>query len=205
MIFTITIWSLWTIASSSALALPPEYQVNIREGCRQSIAGAYLHAHDEHERLQGYIVTIKEQLSSAKIAAAKADTEAKTAAVVLAKNTYDTDLASKNDAAASMARTMRAQVKDYQELLTQASQQLPAAEAAEKKLRQQILKVFNIERLPDPPKGGYPFRITYRSECPKYRALCPLPNKEREALLEIRVDGTLPESCQRYAEQSMLR
>ena len=58
----------------------------------------------------------------------------------------------------------------------------------------------------DKPDGGYPLKIRYRAECPKYRHLCPLPTPFRELLLELRLDdGQTPEACQRYASLSKLR
>ena len=58
--------SLWLLYIATAFAMPPEYQVNAREGCRQAIAGAYLAAYDEHERAINYIVTLKEQINGTK-------------------------------------------------------------------------------------------------------------------------------------------
>ena len=197
--------SLWLLHVATALAMPPEYQVNVREGCRQAIAGAYLAAYDEHERAINYIVTLKEQTKALKAASTKAQAQAKTAAAALAEHSYDVDRASRNDDAASAARVMESQLKEYQTLLDESQRRIPEVAAREKKLRDQIVKVFNIERADDATKGGYPFRLNYRNTCPKYRALCPLPEKEREHLLEIKIDGVVPEECQKYAGQSKLR
>jgi hypothetical protein len=197
--------SLWLLYAATAFAMPPEYQVNAREGCRQAIAGAYLAAYDEHERAINYIVTLKGQITALKAASVKAQAQAKTAAAALAEHSYDVETARRNDDAASAARVMESQLKEYRTLLDEAQRRVPEVAAREKKLRDQIVKVFNIERADDAIKGGYPFRLNYRSHCPKYRALCPLPEKEREHLIEIKIDGAVPEECQKYAGQSKLR
>jgi len=197
--------SLWLLYVATAFAMPPEYQVNAREGCRQAVAGAYLGAYDEHERAINYIVMLKEQITALKAAAVKAHAQAKTAATALAEHSYDVEIARRNDDAASAARVMESQLKEYRTLLEEAQRRVPEVAAREKKLRDRIVKVFNIERADDATKGGYPFRLNYRSTCPKYRALCPLPEKEREHLIEIKIDGAVPEECQKYAGQSKLR
>ena len=192
------------LVGAVAFGVPAEYQVNVREGCRQAIAGAYLQALDEKARISDYMKTLKEQLVHLEAALKEADVEAKKAADVLAKQHYDIDVASRNDAATAKVKGLRAQITDYRGLLEKTEGQLPLALTKEKKLHDRIVKVFRIDHLADQSGGGYPIKITYRSDCPKFRAVCPLPPKEREALLEIEVDGEVPESCRRYVGLSHL-
>ena len=195
----------WLVLTTSARGLPASYQVNIREGCRQAVAGGYLQAYDERERVTAYIATLKQQISELKTASDKAEVEAKKAAAALASHTFDTELAAKNDTEATVAKSLNDQWKDYQNLLEHAQAELPAAVAKEKKLHDQIVKVFNLERGEEKADGGYPIKITYRSSCPKYRALCPLPREYWDNLLDIVIDGAIPEPCRRYVDQSHLR
>ena len=55
------------------------------------------------------------------------------------------------------------------------------------------------------PDGGYPIVVSYRSSCPKYRHLCPLPREDANRLRAIEIDGEVPVACERYASLSNIR
>jgi hypothetical protein len=196
--------SIWLWLATSALGVPAEYQVNAREGCRQAVAGAYVQAYDEHERSLAYVATLKEQLSALKTASAKSKKELSTIESALAKQNYDIDKASKLDMAAANARAVLDQTAEYQKMLDEAEKAVTPAHHREQDIRRQFGKVFQIETVKDSGKGGYPFRVTYRTPCPKYRALCPLPSDQQQELQELRIDGTLPEACRKYLGQSKI-
>ena len=190
---------------ATAMAVPVEYQVNAREGCRQAIAGSYVEAHDEYQRALAYLENVTEQVKELKAAAIKADKDAKAAAAKMAGKSYDIDTASNNDMAASSSRAIHQQLTEYLKLQSQAERDVVPTRQREQTLKDQLSKVFVIEQINDPPRGGYPFRVVYRTACPKYRALCPLPATEQDALAKFKIDGDLPESCRKYLGQSKIR
>lgn len=80
------------------------------------------------------------------------------------------------------------------------------AEADEKKLREHLTKMFTFERMNDMADGGYPIKLHYKTDCPKYRALCPLAAQDAKILASIELPGAaLPEPCKRYLGLSNLR
>jgi hypothetical protein len=194
-----------SILSARGIARPTEYQVNIRESCRQTIAGAYLKVYDERERLRTYIIALNDQLKNLAPlleSARKADIAA---AKALEKAAFETDVIAKRGEAASQLKSLEDQHREAQDLKAKAEKDHKKYVAEEAALRAAILPVFSFERLEDKPDGGYPVHLHYRSGCPKYRHLCPLPARDTAALLSIKIDGKVPEPCERYAGLSRMR
>jgi uncharacterized membrane protein len=195
----------WVVLSPRGSARPTEYQVNIREGCRQAVAGAYLKVYDERERLRTYIIALNDQLKSLTPlleSARKADIAA---AKALEKTAFETNVVAKRGEAAAHLKVLEDQHRETTILKTRAELDHKKYVAEEASLKAAILPVFSFERLEDKPDGGYPVHLHYRSGCPKYRHLCPLPAKDTAALLAIKIDGKVPEPCERYAGLSRLR
>lgn len=186
-------------------ARPPEYQVNVREGCRQAIAGGYLRVYDERERLRTYIIALEDQLKELKPLVASALKADEKAAKAMEKATFDTEIAAQRGEAASHVKALKAQQQETEILKTQAQKDHQKYIAEEAALRAAILTVFIFERTEDKPDGGYPVHLKYRAACPKYRHLCPLPAKDVTSLVAIKIEGKLPEECHRYAGLSKLR
>lgn len=203
-LFVTAFATLSCLAPAKAGAMPPEYQVNVREGCRQAIAGGYLKAYDEKERTAAYQTSLQDQQATLKVALAKAQAQAKAAAAAAAGHDFDATLAATRGDTAIVVQTLTAQMADYQALMAKNAPQIATAAAAEKRLRAEIDVVFQFTRTGDLKDGGYPTQLAYRSACPKYRALCPLPAKDREALAGIKIEGKLPEACSKYVGQSHL-
>lgn len=179
-------------------ARPAAYRVNVREGCRQSIAGAYLKVYDEKERLRTLIRALTEQTSGLKPLLDAARRDDRLAAETLAKASFEADVAARRGATAAHLQALEEQLKDTEAQLAKAQKEHAAAVLEEARLRAQISPVFEIKRTQDKPDGGYPLELIYRADCPKYRHLCPLPDKLAESLARIRIDEGLPEACQRY-------
>ena len=184
--------------AESALAMPPEYQVNAREACRRAIAGAYLNAYGELDRLGMEQRAATAQVVSLGAKLAEAQRRYDTAVAKHKAAGFDQVLAAERDEARSLLELLTAQRRDYAAQASRASQGQTRQLLIEQQLRKQVEKVFIIARTGDLPDGGYPEHVDYRSPCPKFRSLCPLPDSEQELLLGIQVDGQTPEACQRY-------
>jgi plasmid stabilization system protein ParE len=80
-----------------------------------------------------------------------------------------------------------------------------ATAAAEKTMLAAVSKAFTMKRMGDQRDGGYPIRLDYKSSCPKYRVLCPLPIDQADAVKAIPLEDSAQESCTRYTSLSKLR
>jgi hypothetical protein len=192
------------LAAAPALAVPAELQPNSREACRRAVAGAYLNAYGEKERLEHLIRATDAEIATTKSALAAARRELASWSAKAKAESFDVDLATKRDDAAVIVKGDEDQLKTYEQEMADAKGKLGAPVAEERRLRGLIDKVFVFERLLDQADGGYPIHLAYRSPCPKYRALCPLPPKDADRLLAITVDGQAPEPCSRYASLSKI-
>lgn len=191
--------------SPAASARPSEYRTNVREACRQAVAGGYLKQYDEREKLRTYVRTVKEQVETTADAVKKARKAFEAAKAAAEKETFELALANKRDEASATLQTLEAQQRDYEDLKSEAEKTLAKATENEDALKKKIVKVFVFERVEDRPDGGYPIHLAYKSACPKFRHLCPLPREEAEKLTQIEVDGEAPDACVRYASLSKIR
>ncbi len=201
----LAIFAAFLGVSPAVLARPAEYRTNIREACRQAVAGGYLKQYDEREKLRTYVKTLKEQVGATAAAAKKAKKAFEVAKAAAEKQTFELALAQKRDETTITLQTLETQQKDYEDLQAEAEKTLAKATENEAALKKRIVKVFVFERLEDRPDGGYPIHLAYKSACPKFRHLCPLPRGEAEKLTEIEVDGEVPDACVRYASLSKIR
>ncbi len=188
-----------------ASARPSDYQTNVREACRQAVAGGYLKVYDEREKLTVYVKSLEEQVKATDVALAKARVELAKAKDAAAKQSFDLAVASRRDEAATTVQNLESQRADYLALKVKSVDSLAKAKTGEHDLKLTVDKVFAFERTEDKADGGYPIQIAYRSPCPKYRHLCPLPPRDAELLVKIIVDGASPEACGRYASLSKIR
>jgi hypothetical protein len=211
--YTLSMQTLWitfwlsgiSLLPAQALARPPEYRVNVREGCRQAIAGGYLKVYDEKERLRTYIRALDDQLKELKPLLQSARNADQAAAKAMEKSAFETEVAARRGEAAAHLRAVETQYKEAEVLKSQAQKEHQRYVAEEAALRAAILPVFSFERTEDKPDGGYPIHLSYKAGCPKYRHLCPLPAKDAADLIKIKIEGIVPEECQRYAGLSKLR
>lgn len=193
------------LMASRAVARPDSQRVNVREACRQAVAGAYLKVYDERERLKTYMRALAYQLKDLEAAAGKSKGELARLERQAKETTFEVSLATRRDEAAASVGVFESQIAEAKKLRSDAATSLDQQVAAEKELRVAIERVFTFQRMDDKPDGGYPLTLTYKSDCPKYRYLCSLPAKDVDNLKLIRPGGKLPEECERYAGLSRLR
>ncbi len=193
------------VFAGPARAVPEDYKVNVREGCRQSISGAYISAYTERERGRTLVKTLARQIQDTAQALKTSQDELARLKARSAGKDFELQQAVDMDQLTSRIRTLDAQRGDYAGMAQKAHVELAAAEALEKTLLQGLAKVFVVERTLDKADGGFPIRLDYKATCPKYRALCPLPADAARDLLAIALEGGPPEACRRYATLSKLR
>lgn len=188
-----------------ALGTPVSDPANVREACRQALGGAYLKVYDEKTKADDYAEMLKESLDKLRTAVEAAAKDAKSKRIIAERSGYDLDKAVRRDQAQAKLDVLTSQLAESQHLLATATAARETHAKEERRLRQDLSSVFVFDRHNDQRDGGYPLRIEYKAACPKYRYLCTLPDADVEQLLRIRIDGVLPEPCERYAGLSKLR
>jgi hypothetical protein len=193
------------LGATSAAARPDAQKPNAREACRAAVAGSYLKTYDERERLKTYIKALDAQVKDLEAARTKVAGEEKALAAKAGAEAFDVNLAVKRDEALAHLRTLELRAEEARDLKRRAATELDGHVAREARLRAQVERVFVFTRTGDKPDGGYPTELRYKSPCPKYRYLCPLPASDVEALLQITDGGKPLPDCERYASLSKLR
>ncbi len=189
--------------ATPALSRPDE--VNVRERCRQIIAGGYLRLYDDQQRLADAVKAADEQIAALDQQVKQAETQYAAAKQAAAAGSFELAAAVKRDELGAVAQSLASQAKNYHGQRAAAAANLARVSAAEAVLRKSIAAVFNVTRTQDRQDGGYPVEVAYKSPCPKYRYLCALPPADRDKLLAIKIEGETPEACQRYVSLSKAR
>ncbi|MBP6218682.1 MAG: hypothetical protein KA436_08860 [Oligoflexales bacterium] len=171
---------------------------NPREDCRKRVAGLYLEAYDQLTQAKDWLVLLNKQkldLTSEEAAAQ--------GALVLAKHqetedVYDDNLALKARTASERFKTVRSALKDQEDLISKAKDQEKKAFSEEALLRTRISRVFDFMEHPK-ESIGYRFEVRYKSSCPKYRYVCPLPAEAAQLLINIFNGKPTPPPCESYS------
>ncbi|NDE15987.1 hypothetical protein EBZ80_13755 [bacterium] len=128
----------------------------------------------------------------------------------VAASNYDLQLAQQIDTKTGLVRTLENQDTEMKSVLAKARDDAAAARKAEQASRDQVSAVFDLVRVTGKKKqaeGTRPLRLDFKSSCPQYRYLCPLPRDHAIRLREFAEhDPALAETlltCARYAEQSI--
>jgi hypothetical protein len=187
-----------------AAGAPAELTPNLREECRRIVAGSYLVVYDEKERLAASIRQLAAQIETVQKAREEARRDLARAAQRSREQGFELSLAAERDAAEIRVRTLGAQVDDFRAMQRDAALRLAKRTEDERQLRVTTQKVFYFMRLAEPAGGGYPFKIDFRTPCPPYRYLCPLPPRQADELLKVQIDGETPEACVHYAALSRI-
>lgn len=189
--------------------LNPDANVNWREECRKSIGGRYLSLYDENIQATAYhkVITGKRKNLEAELPSERM--RLATMEKVNAAADYDPQKASTADIVDGKVRTLEAQLAEMTGLEVEARKKATLATKAEASFREQISKVFKIteakaseddlRRAGKRDSKGYPYRIEYKADCPKYRFQCPLPPDHAKALKKMLPPADLPDACSKYS------
>lgn len=169
---------------------------NLRESCRRAASGLYLASWDKKLQTSRMVESVAEKLAKTEKSHKEEQQRLKALRDALRKKGYDLELAQQVDAKSGFIRTLQGQISQLQEVLKKSKSAASVAAQQEATRRNEMNMVFDI--LND-KKNTRPTRLDYKSSCPKYRFLCPLP---RDHAIQLRESTTL-EPCTRYAEQSL--
>lgn len=180
-------------------------KVNVREACRRAISGEYLKHYDTMVSAKSFVtsLTIKlDALDAARKTYKRTYLEKKAKAE---SNEYDLAAAKERDDAHAKFLSAEGSIGQYEEMVVAANKKKDAAKAQADRILKSMLTVFKLVKRKTMTEGAYPHELQYKAPCPKYHALCPLPENYSNLLLKIKVEGETPEACKRYASFSRIR
>jgi|GEM_PF-2261838 len=172
---------------------------NWREQCRQVMSGIYLHHYDAAKQARDFaallvkeIEALEKSLKTDKERLAAADKKART-------NEFEKKLAIDVYEAKQRVENLETSLASKKEALVQAKNVEAQQTADLQQFESTISPVFKIEDKTTQSVAGYQFRLNFKAECPRFRALCPLPAAQSAALLKMvsEMENTL--ACERYA------
>lgn len=194
---------IFSAFSAQNLRAEDTVDTNFRERCRKTISGQYSNALSDRSLAEDAVTLAGEAISKSKKQIESDESKLKTLKQKIQSSEFSADLISERDA-------LTGQIKLYQEQLATSESQLKAAQkllATSKKhiesIRKKVESIFTVTMVPDPEGGQRKLlaRIEWKSPCPKYRVLCPLPEKDLKILKELRTevdDSDL--ACERYTK-----
>ncbi len=172
---------------------------NIREACRSAVAGLYLQIFDELQRDRGMVRSLDVKIPELQKELKKSESRWQVAKQKVDTSDYDPKLSAEETATRSRFEAVRSVLREQEGVRESAAKLAEDRTVQEKELRMRIEKVFTITQKPQPLPDIYQFDVEYRSPCPKYRFVCPLPREHAKALREIFAGRQLPTACERYA------
>jgi hypothetical protein len=190
------------VATAAILTLSATPQANLRELCRQRVAGQYLSIFDRAERAKQLLTLTKSKLGEMQLALKSEEARRDRITAELRDSPFDPNIASRATQAEASVRQILAALSDQQKLAKDAAADLAAVARSEGELKKRLGELFKFENVE--VSSGYKFRLAYKRDCPKIRHSCPLDPDEKDALLKIFDGGEVPEVCTRYSGMSSL-
>ncbi len=191
---------LATLKAGPAIAIPPPKEFNLREACRQAVAGEYMSAYDAHKTSDGYLKELEAMTQ-------RVATAANVEKLVLQELNKKVENVSYNVELSDQVIQQKEKVKALEEThdlyidqLAIAREKLIAMTNRADYLKKNIQTVFDIVWSGD--VRNYPNGVKYKVECPKYRSMCPLPLKYHEHLKKIMLKDDSELACARYVSFS---
>lgn len=175
---------------------------NFRERCRRVISGVFAESWNEANRARDAALLAERSL---KALVPQQEHNNKQLAEIqnkLREEHYDAALLRRRDELIAQIKMFHEQIQNQEDLSAKAKVSSKTAESTYDALRKDVEKIFAIAFVDDP--DGQPrkvfHRLNWKSNCPKYRTLCPLPPSEatllRHLALKLKDEGS---NCSRYA------
>lgn len=171
---------------------------NLRELCRERVAGIYLNLVDQ-VAIAGPRLEVLKKKSEALIKEKKTTESNLTKSKdLLKRNPTDIALRDRVQADESKLATMTQILVDNQKTTAEISVGLQESRKELKKFEQNLAPVFVVTKSQDKKPRGYPFKLEYARTCQRFEEGCALNGKEKNHLRSMFKDLEMPESCQKY-------
>jgi hypothetical protein len=188
--------------------------INVRESCRQIVAGSYLKIYDSIVSDQQYRELLAKNLASLRREHAKTKSRFDAQAKAFAREEYNVEMAKKKSTTFAHLTNIEERISETTQLDLETNDRLKEQRRKQAAFLKMTAGVFEIATKKAYQEvsakeasraQGFPFRLEYRSKCSKYRPLCPLTEDQADVLLRIKIDGETPLPCKRYATFTNLK
>lgn len=175
---------------------------NFRERCRKYISGAFTDSYNENLRAQDSaklaektIKRLTPQLNLYNLELAKLEKKMKV-------ENYDPALMERRDQIIAQIRLYHDQVASQTDIAAIAKKTAASAQQTFKSIDSDVRLIFDVSFTDDPDGSSRKIfhQLTWKSPCPKFRSLCPLPAKDAAVLKTLaKKTGDSDGDCQKYS------
>lgn len=161
--------------------------LNYREKCRRIASGAYADAVGDKYQAEDGIQLAENAKKKSKAVIEIHEAKLRMVNKKLESNDYDVQLLEERDAITSQIKLFHEQLLASESQLETARKKLALVTKQHNALKSKIDKIFNATFTEDPDGGPRKLfgTIEWKSPCPKYRSLCPLPAKDSKILASL--------------------
>lgn len=173
--------------TATAQTAEEPFAENFRERCRKYVSGSYAESWNEANRARDAQVLAEKALQKLSPRQDLANKQLATLQKQLQSEDYEPSLIQKRDELIAQIKLLHEQIQDQEAILAQAKKSAKASNSSYKSLNNEVSKIFHVSFVEDPE--GLPrklfHQLTWKTPCPKYRTLCPLPPSQVKTLKSI--------------------
>lgn len=189
-------------AELSAQTSENPYEENFRERCRKIISGTFAESYNENFRAQDAAKLADRTLKRLAPQETLLNQELAKIEKKIKAGNYDPKLTERRDQLIAQIRLYHEQVVVQEEIAMTSKKSAESASQKYKDLEIQVKQIFNVAFVPDPegaPRNLF-HQLTWKSPCPKFRSLCPLPANDVAILKSLtkKVVDT-DKDCEKYS------
>ena len=171
---------LLSYAELSAQTSENPYEENFRERCRKIISGTFADSYNENFRAQDAAKLADRTIKRLTPQQALFNQDLAKVEAKLKAGNYDPKLTERRDQLIAQIKLYHDQIATQEEIVVTSKKSAASASQKHKELDAQVKQIFDVSFVPDPE--GMPRKLfnqlTWKSPCPKFRSLCPLPAKD---------------------------
>lgn len=175
---------------------------NLRELCRERVAGIYLTLYDEVSSSGPRLQMLKKRnqtLQKEKKAHEALLTKTKES---LKSKPTDIPLRDQVEVLESKLSAFDNIIDENQKSISKISTELESKSLNLKKLQSNLPPVFEIVKISGKDPKGYPFKIDYATPCRRFHEGCALNSASKQQFKVIFKNQEIPEACQKYVNIS---
>ncbi len=189
---------LLILVSGSAFGAP----YNLRELCRERVAGIYLTLYDEVASTGPRLQLLKERNQTLqREKKTQGEILTKTKELLKSKPT-DIPLRDQIEILESKLAAFADIINENQKSISKNAGELKAKKLALKNLQASLPPVFEIVKISGKDPKGYPFKIEYATPCRRFHEGCALSSAGKQQFKVIFKNQEMPEACQKYVNIS---
>jgi hypothetical protein len=191
---------LFFLFFGASLSFGTEY--NLRNSCRERVAGIHLNYVDQNVTVGPRIDTLKKKNKSIQLEINKTEKILTKSKDLL--NSHATDIKLRDTIQSNEAKLagMAAVIEENKKVIESSLKQQVIFQKQLEDFRAKLPPVFKIVHLSGKKAKGYMMQIEYTRECPRFQTGCPLTLKEKELVRKVFTGIEMPESCEKFLNLS---